>query len=75
MDKKWKKFERLVGAINKTLASGVQVEWNVLIQGRQFDVVMRFIVGAYKYHTVIECRDSINSVPVGDVEAFITKSK
>ena len=75
MNKKWKKFERLVAAINKALASGAEVEWNALIQGRQFDVVMRFTVGAYKYLTVIECRDSINSVPVGDVEAFITKSK
>lgn len=75
MDKKWKKFERLVAAINKVLASGAQVEWDARIQGRQFDVVMRFTVGAYKYLTVIECRDSINSVPVGEVEAFVTKSK
>lgn len=75
MDKKWRKFERLVAAINKALANGAEVEWNASIQGRQFDVVVRFVVGVYKYLTVIECKDTSNLVPVCDVEAFVTKAK
>ena len=72
---KWRKFERLVAAINQALAQGAQVEWDSVINGRQFDVVMRFKVGAYDYLTVIECRDGKKAVPVGEVEAFVTKAR
>ena len=72
---KWRKFERLVTAIHRALAHGAQVDWDCKINGRQFDVVMRFTVGSYNYLTVIECRDTKTDVPVGDVEAFVTKSR
>jgi len=47
-----------------------QVKWNDSINGRQFDVTLRFRKGLYDYLTVIECKDYSSSVPVGEVEAF-----
>lgn len=74
-DLKWKRFERLVAAIHRVDAQGAQVTWNETIHGRQFDVVLRFSVGSYKYLTVIECKDQKRPVSVDEVEAFVTKSR
>lgn len=54
---------------------GAKVKWNDSINGRQFDVTIRFRKGLYDYLTVIECKDYSSPVPVGEVEAFITKSR
>lgn len=72
---KWKKFERLVAAIHTAEQKGANVKWNDVIDGRQFDVTIRFKEGFYKYLTVIECKDYTNPVPVKEVEAFVTKSR
>ncbi len=74
VDAKWKKFERLVAALHIAEQKGAKVVWNDIINGRQFDVTVRFKAGLYNYLTVIECKNYTNSVPVRDVEAFITKS-
>lgn len=72
---KWKKFERLIAAIHKAEQKGANVKWNDEIDGRQFDVTIRFKEGLYEYLTVIECKDYSNSVPVKEVESFVTKSR
>jgi hypothetical protein len=71
----WQKFERLVAAIHKADARGAEVIWDHRIDGRQFDVVLRFTIGAYQYLTVIECKDQERPVSVDQVEAFATKSR
>lgn len=74
MAKTWMHFERLVAAIHRTADQGAVVTWDDVIQGRQFDVTIRFKKGLYEYLTVIECKDFEKPVPVEKVEAFITKS-
>lgn len=54
---KWKHFERLVAAIHKVAQQGADVLWNEEINGRQFDVVIRFEEGLYHYLIVVECKD------------------
>lgn len=73
--KNWAHFERLVTAIHQAADEGAQVCWDDTINGRQFDVTIRFRRGLYDYLTVIECKDYSNPVPVEKVEAFVTKSR
>jgi hypothetical protein len=73
--KKWEHFERLVAAINQVADKGAEVRWDESIDGRQFDVTIRFRLGLYYYLVVIECKDSKNAVSVDKVEAFVTKSR
>jgi len=70
-----KKFEHLVAALHKSKTKDARVNWNEKINGRQFDVTIRFKFGYYEYLTVIECRDHSSSIPVDDIEAFVTKSR
>jgi hypothetical protein len=72
---KWESFERVVAAIHMAEMQGATVEWNEIIEGRQFDVTIRFKVGFYEYLTLIECRDYSRPIEVGQVEAFATKSR
>jgi hypothetical protein len=74
MPSDWKHFERLVAAIHQAADQGAVVRWNETINGRQFDVTIRFRRGLYDYLTVIECKDYERAVPVEKVEAFVTKS-
>lgn len=46
-----------------------------MINGRQFDVTIRFKQGLYEYLTIVECKDLARPVPVDKVEAFVTKSR
>lgn len=75
MDKKWKKFERVVAAIHVAENSGATVTWNDHINGRQFDVSIRFKFQFYDYLVLIECKDQKEPVKAEDVDAFVTKSK
>ena len=52
----------------------MEVRWNEHINGRQFDVTLRFKRAFYAYRTVIECKDLGTSVPVEKVDAFVTKA-
>jgi hypothetical protein len=72
---KWESFERIVAAIHLAETQGATVTWNEIIEGRQFDVTIRFKVGFYEYLTLIECRDYNKPVQVEKVEAFVTKAK
>jgi hypothetical protein len=75
MDKKWKKFERVVAAIHVAENSGATVTWNDHINGRQFDVAIRFKFQFYDYLTLIECKDEQAHVEAEYVDAFVTKSR
>ena len=72
---RWEQFELLVAAIHRAIDPAAQIKWNDSINSRQFDVTIRFRRGLYDYLTVIECKDYSSPVPVGEVEAFITKSR
>lgn len=74
MEKKWKQFERLVAAIHHALnQTNARIEWGDRIDGREFDLTIRFSYFSYSYLTVVECKDYL--VPVGEVEAFVTKAR
>jgi hypothetical protein len=75
MAKKWKEFERLVAAIHAAEQRGAVVKWNEEINGRQFDVTIRFKNGFYEYLTVIECKNYAEPVPAEKVDALVTKSR
>jgi len=71
----WKKFERLVAAIHHAETQGATVTWDDNIDGRQFDVTLRFKAGIYDYLTVIECKNYKDKVPVEKIDAFVTKAR
>ena len=74
IEPKWKQFERVVAALHHSLGpAGAKVEWDRHIDGRQFDISVRFSHYSYEYLTLIECKDAL--VPVGDVDAFVTKAR
>ena len=73
MKKKWQEFERIIAAIHAATDGAVAVTWNDEINGRQFDVSVRFKHGFHEYLTVIECKDYAGKVPVEKVDAFVTK--
>ena len=74
-DKKWKIFERIVAAIHVAEQKGASVQWNEKINGRQFDVTVRFKNGLYEYLTVVECKDYGKAVPAEKVDALVTKAR
>jgi len=71
----WKLFEKFVAAINKVQTVGAEVTWNNKIEGRQFDVTIKFQHGHYNYLTVIECKNVKRAVHISMIESFITKSR
>jgi Restriction endonuclease len=75
MTQPWQKFERVVAAIHVAEEKGATVTWNEDIEGRQFDVVIRFKFQFYDYLVLIECKDWKRPVKVEKVDAFVTKSK
>jgi hypothetical protein len=74
-EKRWKKFERLIAAIHAATQENATVKWNEKINGRQFDVTIRFRAGLYDYLTVVECKNYSSAVKVETVESFITKAQ
>ncbi|MBL7177694.1 MAG: restriction endonuclease [Desulfobacteraceae bacterium] len=75
MSNSGKKFERLIAAIHNLESQDAIVKWDEKINGRQFDITIRFNKGLYDYLTLIECKDYKKRVPVKEVEAFVTKSR
>jgi hypothetical protein len=75
MTQPWQNFERIVAAIHVAEEKGATVTWNEDIEGRQFDVVIRFKFQFYDYLVLIECKDWTRPVKVEKVDAFVTKSK
>jgi hypothetical protein len=75
MKKKWQDFERIIAAIHAETNGAAAVTWDDEINGRQFDVVVRFKQGLHDYLTVIECKDYAGRVTVDKVDAFATKTR
>jgi Restriction endonuclease len=70
-----KRLERLVAAMHHAESTGAAVIWNDEINGRQFDVTVRFKFGLHSYLTVIECKDYSSKVSVEKVDALVTKAR
>ena len=73
LDSSWRMFERIVAAIHVAELSGAKVTLDKKIDGRQFDVAIDR--GAAGGLMLIECKKKARPIPVGDVDAFVTKSK
>ena len=71
----WGEVELLTAALHHESSEGAVVKWDDKINGRQFDVTVRFSNGPYDYLTVVECKNKKAKVAVREVEAFVTKSK
>ena len=71
----WRQFERVVASIHIAEMQGAEVNWNETIQGRQFDVTIRFTMGPHNYLTLIECKNYSKPITVDIVDAFATKSR
>ena len=72
---KWTLFEKLVAEIHRAELQGAEVCWNDEIEGRQFDVIVRFTAGFYSYLTVIEVKHHVDPLKVESVDAFVTKMR
>jgi hypothetical protein len=74
---KWKRFENLVGQVQKTLSPEAEVLLSQKIVGRktkvqrQVDILVRQSVGQYKITIIVECKDYNRPVDVKDIEKFI----
>ncbi len=75
MEPNWKKFERIVAAVHAMEEGGATVTWNDVINGRQFDVTIRFKKAGYDFLVVIECKDYANAVPAEKIDALVTKAR
>jgi Restriction endonuclease len=69
-----KQLEMIVASMHGQAGDKLAVAWSEEIDGRQFDVTLRFREGMHDYLTVIECKDYSERVSVDRVEAFVTKS-
>lgn len=75
IDRSGRQLERLVAAIEAMETKGAQVTWDDDIDGRQFDVTLRFKFGLHCYLTVIECKQHNSKVSVDKVDALVTKAR
>src|SRR5579871_4826005 len=68
-------LERVVAGINALANPGADVQWNVKLAGRQFDVVVKFEAGPYRFLVLIEVKDHTRKTSVDAIEAMVTKAK
>ncbi len=68
-------LERIVAAIQSVTTEGAQVAWNEVVNGRQFDVVIRFQFGTLRYLVVVEVKNRSRKAEVSDIDAFVTKAR
>jgi len=67
-------LERIVAGIQTVTTDGADVTWNETLNGRQFDVVVRFTMGTLKYLVLIEVKNRSRKASASDIEAFATKA-
>lgn len=67
-------LERVVAGIQEVSTEGAEVRWNEELNGRQFDVVVRFKMGALRYLVLIEVRNRTRKASAEHLEAFATKA-
>ncbi len=68
-------LERIVAGIHAVTTEDADVAWNETINGRQFDVVVRFVVGTLRYLVVVEVKNRTRKASVQDLDAFINKAR
>jgi Restriction endonuclease len=68
-------LERIVAGIHTVTTAGADVSWNEVINGRQFDVVVRFKLGSLRYLVLIEVRNRTRKAEASDMDAFVTKAR
>ena len=70
-----KYLERIVAGIQSVTTEGADVRWNEKINGRQFDVVVRFTMGKLVYLVLVEVKNHSRRADAGDLDAFVTKAR
>lgn len=68
-------LERIVGGIHAATSGDAEVRWNEGLNGRQFDVVVRFQLGTLRYLVLIEVKNRTRPASAMDIEAFVTKTR
>ncbi|MCF1433197.1 hypothetical protein GOZ97_16535 [Agrobacterium vitis] len=68
-------FEMIVAAMNRSAMPGADVQWNVRLQGRQFDVVVTIPNGPYTLMLAVEVKNHKRRVEASNIEAFVTKGR
>jgi len=67
-------LERIVAGIHAISSGNADVRWNERINGRQFDVVVRFHLGTLAYLVLVEVKNRTRRATAQDIEAFVTKA-
>lgn len=68
-------LERVVAGVQAATTKDAEVLWNDKINGRQFDVSVRFTSGTLSYLVLIEVKNRTRKASAQDVEAFVTKTR
>jgi hypothetical protein len=68
-------LERLVAGIQAVSTGGADVRWNEELNGRQFDVVVRFKMGTLQYLVLIEVKNRTRKAGAEDLDDFVTKAR
>ncbi|GAB4356118.1 MAG: hypothetical protein Kow00114_06860 [Kiloniellaceae bacterium] len=68
-------LERIVAGIQAVTTTDADVCWNEKINGRQFDVVVRFTLGTLRYLVVIEVKNRKRKAEAEDLDAFVNKAR
>ncbi|MBI2585732.1 MAG: restriction endonuclease [Rhodospirillales bacterium] len=68
-------LERIVAGIHAVTTADAEVRWNEIINGRQFDVVVRFKLGSLRYIVLIEVRNRTRKAAASDMDAFVLKAR
>ncbi|WP_192181956.1 restriction endonuclease [Mesorhizobium amorphae] len=69
-----KYIELITAAINRLTMEGSEVQWNVQIERRQFDVLAVIRVGLYEILMAFEVKDKKRPISVELMDAFVTKA-
>jgi hypothetical protein len=68
-------LERIVAGIHTVTTAGADVRWNEIMNGRQFDVVVRFTIGTLSYLVLVEVKNRTRRASAEDLDAFVTKAR
>lgn len=68
-------LERIVAGVHAVADSEADVAWNQHINGRQFDVVVRFKRGPLSYFVLVEVKNKKRKATAEDLDAFVTKAR
>jgi hypothetical protein len=68
-------LERIVAGIQSVTTMGADVKWNERINGRQFDVVVRFKLGLLRYLVLVEVETRMRKAGASDMDAFAQKAR